>query len=431
MLYERWRQISRDRRDELALRDLESERVWTFGQLDAAVQSRSTDADPVVFPQGHSAEFILVVLRAWRNNQAVCPLEPSQPAPALTKLPPGCVHLKTTSATTGRPRVVAFTAEQLMADAENIVATMGLRPDWPNLGVISLAHSYGFSNLVTPLLLHGIPLLLVPGALPEVVRRSATNTESITLAAVPALWRTWHEATAIPANVRLAISAGAPLPLTLEQAVFATAGPKIHNFYGSSECGGIAYDDSETPRSDGACVGRALHNVRLSQNADGCLEVRSRAVASTYWPQPEPVLHDGCFKTSDLVELKEGLVFLRGRLSEQINAAGRKVSPEAIERVLLTCPGVRDCLVFGLPDGGTEREEIIVACVASSPPLATGALREHALTTLPAWQVPRRWIVVESLPVNERGKISRAEWRERLLAERKPRLDGVSTDRPA
>src|SRR5204863_4900590 len=113
--------------------------------------------------------------------------------------------------TTGVPRLVAFTAPQLMADAGNIVQTMGLRPDWPNLGVISLAHSYGFSNLVLPLLLHGIPLLLLDSPLPEAVRRSAELHPAITLAAVPALWRAWHEASAIPANVRLAISAGAPL----------------------------------------------------------------------------------------------------------------------------------------------------------------------------------------------------------------------------
>ena len=90
---------------------------------------------------------------------------------------------------------------------------MGLRADWPNLGVISLAHSYGFSNLVLPLLLHGIPLILAPAPLPEIIRRAAENEQSITLAAVPAMWRAWHEAGAIPQNVRLAISAGAPLPL--------------------------------------------------------------------------------------------------------------------------------------------------------------------------------------------------------------------------
>src|SRR5204863_8752858 len=109
------------------------------------------------------------------------------------------------------PRLVAFTAAQLVADAQNIIATMGLKPEWPNLGVISLAHSYGFSNLMLPLLLHGIPLILVGSALPEAVRRAAATEEAITLAAVPALWSRWHEVDSIPAHVTLAISAGAPL----------------------------------------------------------------------------------------------------------------------------------------------------------------------------------------------------------------------------
>ena len=103
-----------------------------------------------------------------------------------------------TSATTGPARAVAFTGEQLAADVDNIVATMGLRPDWPNLGVISMAHSYGFSNLVLPLLLHGIPLVLVPAPLPEMVRDRRRRNSAITLAGVPAMWRAWHEAPAIP-----------------------------------------------------------------------------------------------------------------------------------------------------------------------------------------------------------------------------------------
>jgi len=120
---------------------------------------------------------------------------------------------------------VAFAAEQLAADPENIVATMGLRPDWPNLGVISLAHSYGFSNLVLHSCCTGIPLFLGPSPLPEALRRAAAEAGGpITLAAVPALWRAWLEAGAIPPNVRLAISAGAPLPLDLERAVYARHG---------------------------------------------------------------------------------------------------------------------------------------------------------------------------------------------------------------
>src|SRR5438128_6057234 len=143
MLYDRWRQIARENRNELALRDALSGRYWTFRQLDAVAESRPAESGPVVYPQGISAEFIFTVLRAWKARQVVCPLEAGQTPPQFARLPKGCVHLKTTSATTGAPRFIAFTAEQLMDDAENIVAAMGLRRDWPNLAAISLAHSYG------------------------------------------------------------------------------------------------------------------------------------------------------------------------------------------------------------------------------------------------------------------------------------------------
>src|SRR5215472_12198905 len=349
MLYERWSQIASAFADQVALRDFATGQELNFGQL-AAASEQPSELPAVVFAQGSSVHFIFAVLRAWRKGRAVCPLEPDQSPPEISRpLPGNIVHLKTTSATTGSPRLVAFTASQLMADADNIVAAMGLRRDWPNLAVISLAHSYGFSNLVLPLLLHGVPLTLSGAALPEAVRRAAASSEGVTLAAVPALWRSWHEARAIPANVRLAISAGAPLPLALEQSVFAERGLKIHNFYGSSECGGIAYDASSGARLDGSCAGAPMRNVNLTVGEDGCLEVRSKAVGQTYWPEPSARLGDGVFRTNDLAEISYGLVYFRGRAGDQINVAGRKVSPESIEKALLGHPGVRECVVFGVP----------------------------------------------------------------------------------
>jgi len=461
MLYERWRQIALERRDKFALDDPASGRRWTFGELFAAGDSapRSASASsaaadpprrcssppsPFAFPQGHAPEFILALLAAWREGQIVCPLEVAQAPPQISVPPPSCVHLKTTSATTGAARLVAFTAEQLAADAENIVATMGLRPDWPNLGVISLAHSYGFSSLVTPLLLHGIPLLLAPSPLPEAVRRAAHGAPALTLPAVPAMWRAWHAAAAIPSNLKLAISAGAPLPLALEQKIFAQRGLKIHNFYGASECGGIAYDATMTPRTDDACVGTPMKNVALAVADDGWLEVRSRAVAERYWwgaaaegsvgrvsprapsvasagsgvPALPGTLGHGCFHTSDLAEISHGLVYLRGRAGDQINVAGRKVSPETIERVLLGHDAVHGCLVFGVPSTDADRGETIVACVVAKPSTLAAALRQFALLRLPAWQVPRAWWFVDSLAENQRGKISRAAWRQRFEQRR-------------
>jgi long-chain acyl-CoA synthetase len=460
MLYDLWRNVATQRRDQLALREAASGRAWTFGDLFTVGEAIRVGAGEFVFPQGQSAEFILAVLAAWRAGKIVCPLERGQPPPFGggarrtgrapgpdaaagvygTTRPAGIVHLKTTSATTGAPRLVALTAAQLAADADNIVATMGLRPEWPNLGVISLAHSYGFSNLVTPLLLHGIPLILAPAPWPEGVRRAVAGEPAVTLPAVPALWRAWHDADAIPPNVKLAISAGAPLPLALERDVFDRRGLKLHNFYGASECGGIAYDASETPRADAACAGTPMQNVSLSVAEDGCLAVRSRAVAAGYWEVPKPDepagragtaapapagtgseaparsnLGGGCFHTSDLAEILDGRVFLRGRAGDRINVAGRKVAPEAIEQALLTHPQVAECLVFGIPSRDAQRTEEIVAVVASRASEAN--LRRFAGDTLPAWQTPRHWWFVESLAPNARGKLSRAEWRERWFAQ--------------
>jgi acyl-coenzyme A synthetase/AMP-(fatty) acid ligase len=428
MLYERWKIISAARRDETALRDFASGRRWTFGGLFSEGEKSEAKGE-IIFPNGHSPEFIFQLLAAWRENKIACPLEPGQGGASVLAsrfdsshqvrlagtLAPPIVHFKTTSATTGDSRLVAFTAEQLAADAENIVATMGLRADWPNLGVISLAHSYGFSNLILPLLLHGIPLILAPAPLPEIIRRAAETEKCLTLAAVPAMWRAWHEAGSIPKNVRLAISAGAPLPLKLETEIFEMCGLKIHNFLGASECGGIAYDSTDLPRTDAAFVGAPMRNVNLSLG-ENCLRVQSNAVGETYWPEKSKALGGGIFQTSDLAELKDGKVFLRGRSGDLINVAGRKISPEIIERALLANPKVRDCLVFGAASFNAERTEIIIAVVVSDA--KENELKQFLLQTIPAWQVPREWKFVESLSASARGKISRAAWRATFVRER-------------
>jgi acyl-coenzyme A synthetase/AMP-(fatty) acid ligase len=413
MLYDRWRQVAAARAGETALLDAASRERWTFRRLAGEAEKTDPGGTDPRHPRGTGASFVLAVLRAWRAGAFTCPLEAGQLEPAIPVPPPGIVHLKLTSATTGAPRLVAFTAEQLAADADNIVRTMGLRPDWPNLAAISLAHSYGFSNIVLPLLLHGVPFVQMDSTLPEALRVAAALVPDATLPAVPALWRAWHDAGAIPANVRLAISAGAPLPLPLELEVFERSGLKIHNFYGATECGGITYDRSPKPREDTACTGAALDNVTLAVGTDGCLEVRGRAVGETYWPEPAPNLERGVYRASDLVDIEGGSVFLRGRASDLINVAGRKLSPETVERALQAHPGVRECLVFGAPEPDSERGEIIVACVVGAP-LPEQELRRFLLERLADWQVPRRWHWVESLEANPRGKLSRAGWRQRL-----------------
>jgi long-chain acyl-CoA synthetase len=418
MLYERWQQVAQTHAHEFALIESWSGRRWTFAALAQIAETAPFLTDSIIFPSGRSHEFILTVLAAWRSGAVCCPLEEGQASPPIPALPQTCVHLKLTSGSTGQPRLIGFTEEQLAADPANIVSTMGLKSAWPNLGVISLAHSYGFSNLVLPLLLHGIPLILVDTPLPTSVLNAAKLAPEITLAAVPALWRTWLDAKSIPANIRLAISAGAPLTLQLENDVFTQTGLKIHNFYGSSECGGIAYDRSKVPRQQANLAGSAMDNVRLMTNTEGCLEVHSAAVGLGSYPPEAERLGAGRFVTSDMVDLRDNQVSLLGRASDVINVAGRKVSPEGIENALSAHPAVLCCVAFGVTSEDPSRGENIVAMLRLREAVPTETLRQHLLALLPAWQIPREWVFNDELAPNHRGKISRRELRQKWLAQK-------------
>ncbi len=416
LLESRWRETARTHARKLAVHETGSGRSWTFAQLESLADSEPLPPDqPLIHPAGRDVGFLCETLRAWRSGSPICPLESGQEP--FRGAPPGphIALLKQTSGSTRSPRGVALTAAQVAADADQIFTTMGLAADQPNLGVISLAHSYGFANLVLPLLLHGIPLILGESALPEAVRMAARPWGRLTLPAVPALWRTWLEADSIPPNLGLAISAGAPLPLAIEHRALDRLGLKIHNFLGASECGGIAYDRSTTARHEASFVGRPMDGVRLSCGDRGQLIVESPAVASTYWPAPEPSLGNGRFVTSDLAHIDaEGSLWIAGREDDLINVAGRKVAPERIEQIFMTLPGIRDCLVLGIPDESGRGECVGVVYSAESG-ISELTFRTTLADRLAPWELPRRWWRRESLGNDVRGKRSRKAWRQRLL----------------
>lgn len=404
----------------MAVWDGASGRRWTFAELAKAADAEGLGDLGVgrgyVTAVGRGVGFLIEVLRAWKARVPLCPLEPGQAPPLMPSPPAGMAHIKLTSGSTGVARVVLLTESQMAADADQIVATMGLVPEVVNIGVLSLAHSYGFSNLVTPLLLHGVPLVLAESPLPEAVMTAAARVSDVVIPAVPALWRAWHEAGRIPGNIRCAISAGAPLPLPLEYAVYERHGVRIRNFLGASECGGIAFDSGELPRTDAATVGHPMRGVELSVDAEsGCLVVRSPAVAWGYWPESGVSLADGVFRTTDLARIDgDGWVRLEGRAADVINVAGLKVAPETVEQALMTHPAVADCVAFGIPDDGGRGEAVGVVYRLRSG-VGWSELRAYLAGRLAPWQVPRREWHREDLGVDVRGKRSRGMWRDRVL----------------
>jgi len=321
--------------------------------------------------------------------------------------------LKLTSGTTSVPRAIRFRGSQLLADCENICTTMGLTDLDVNYGVIPLSHSYGFSNLVTPLLVRGVRLVISSDRFPRAILDGLATSGATVFAATPLFFQKLAELEKQPKleALRLCISAGAPLPRQAAGMFSAKFGLKIHPFYGSSECGGIAYDASDERHYEDGFVGTPLRDVDIAcADEIGPISVSGPAVGDGYFPDDdEAVLGGGYFVPGDLIRHTERGLYLMGRTSEIINVAGRKLNPLEVEARLAEYPGVKQAVVFGIKSA--LRGEEPVACVVGDD-LGREALLRFCQEKLSAWQVPRDVWLVGEIPGNERGKISR-----RALAE--------------
>lgn len=394
MLYPRWLETSHRHADRPAVFD--GARVLTFSELAAAVSLRPVATAPVIARSG-GPEFFVEILRAWRDGQAVIPVERDAPEPRLARPPVnGTCLVKYTPGASGIPRGIFLDAAQVAADGDRITAAMGLSPEIPNLGVVSLAHSYGFSNIVLPLILHGVPVHLAPLPFPRLIEEIFIAHAALVVPAVPSMWRAWLRGGILAgAPIKLALSAGAPLSLALESEVFAAAGLKIHNFYGASECGGISWDDTATPRASASDVGRALPGVEISINHAGRIIVKSTGVATGYdAPRGDELLSNGVYQTRDLGFLDAtGRLHLTGTLGGAINVAGRKVSPAKVEAALLATGLVARVKVGAVPSKDPERFEEISAAVELVPGATLETLKQTVSKLLQGWEIPRRWSV--------------------------------------
>ncbi|MDX1582322.1 MAG: class I adenylate-forming enzyme family protein [Thermoanaerobaculia bacterium] len=322
--------------------------------------------------------------------------------------------IKLTSGSTGRPRGVLTTENNLIADCVNICTTMGIAPDDVNLGAIPFSHSYGFSNLVTPLLLQGTAVVASNDYMPLSLMELANRHGATVFPGIPMIY---DHLSRVPSedgtfrSVRTLISAGAPLSPAIAKAFRELHGLSIHSFYGCSECGGITYDRLGGAAERGT-VGAPMKNVRVRVNPENDrLMVESDAVALGYidgTEEEQARFEPGRFLTDDLVEwTDDGEVRIRGRATALINIAGKKVNPREVENVILEMEGVREVAVFGAPGGA--RGEIVAAAVVADESVSRQAIREHCTTVLSTHKVPRIVKLLDELPVDERGKVRKSE----------------------
>ena len=215
------------------------------------------------------------------------------------------------------------------------------------------------------------------------------------------------------------IAAGSPLSKTLSERVRARLGSNLVFFYGAAEIAAIAAAPAHAVAEVPGAVGHVFPGVTLEivdesgralrLGQEGSLRVRSPTMVDGYLGDPEQTrasFRDGYFHPGDLGYLtQDGMLVISGREKEVLNLGGAKIRPQLVEDVLSAFGSVDQAAVVGIPNNLGVDE--LWALIVPRSPLDEPALRAHCQQRLapPFW--PVRFVTVDALPRNERGKIDR------------------------
>jgi long-chain acyl-CoA synthetase len=385
-------------------------------RVETADLARRFGASAVIVPESHTAASSIGSVVPYGCGLAAIRVNDAVPRPELCA---GAAILKLTSGSTGLPKATFTTDREVVIDTEHIVTAMGITPSHTQLAAIPLSHAYGLGNLLMPALLQGTAVVLRESFVPQAIASDARDYGANVFPGVPFMFE--HLVISVPAaswprGLHRLMSAGARLEAATARRFHDAFGVKIHSFYGTSETGGIAYDDTDEV-SDETTVGRPMPDVVVTlrpeegaRDDEGRVHVASGAVATRYVGErpSDGAFGDGGFLTGDFGRFDgRGHLVLTGRVSAFINVAGRKVQPEEVEQVLRTMPGVADVRVLGAAD--PARGEQIVACIVRTDgDRNVLAVRRFCAARLAPYKLPRAVIWLDRIPITERGKTDRA-----------------------
>ncbi len=341
-----------------------------------------------------------------------------------------------TSGTTNKPKGVVTTHSNIAAQIEMLVLAWQWTADDSIPLFLPMHHVHGIINVASCALWSGACIeTFAKFEMDRILRRVAAGAYSLFMA-VPTIYVKLLEAFAAASPVenepvlggframRLMVSGSAALPASIFAQWHALTGQSLLERYGMTETGMILSNPYHGERRPGS-VGLPLPSVEVrlkteqgtlvtSEDEPGEIQVRGPAVFLEYWNSPAITRSsfDGdWFRTGDLAVMESGYYRIMGRLSvDIIKSGGYKLSALEIESTLLEHPSIRECAVVGIKDE-TWGEMVGVAAV----------LKEHAasfdLEELRAWsrgrlshyKVPRKLLLLDSLPRNAMGKVTKAD----------------------
>lgn len=340
-----------------------------------------------------------------------------------------------TSGTTGKPKGVVTTHQQIEAQITALVEAWEWEETDHILNCLPMHHVHGIINVLSCALWSGACCTFLPKFSAEAVFELFRLGHINLFMAVPTIYykliNAWADFSEAEQGLlqqrmqafRLMVSGSAALPVSVMNQWQEISGQILLERYGMTEMGMAISNPYRGERRPG-CIGQPLPGVtvRLADEEDrevphgepGEIQVKGPNVFQEYWNKPtataESFTPDGWFRTGDIAVIQDGSYKILGRNSvDIIKSGGYKLSALEIEEVLRTHPLIRDCAVVGVPDlEWGERVAASLILVGTEVP-DFAALRNWLRERLPAYKVPRDFIVQEDFPRNAMGKVTKNE----------------------
>ena len=326
-----------------------------------------------------------------------------------------------TSGTTSRPKQVPLRQQNLMASARTIAAHYSLGADDVSFCVMPLFHVHGLVASTFAALAGGgsvvVPRRFTPHRFwPQARRHSATW-----VSAGPTLHQMIldkADAEGPPASLRFTRSCSSALSPALMARAEATYAVPMLEAYGMTEASHQMASNplppgERKPGSVGIPTGTEIAVIDpgrrfLPAGEAGEVVIRGPGLTSGYAHNDEAnaeSFFDGWFRTGDRGALRDGYLWLEGRLKEMIIRGGENISPAEIEAVLLAHPAVGEAVCFGVED--EKYGELPAAAVTLVAEADTAELLAHCKERLTAVKVPSAIHVLDAIPRTPTGKVQR------------------------
>ncbi|MCB9599235.1 MAG: AMP-binding protein [Sandaracinus sp.] len=339
-----------------------------------------------------------------------------------------------TSGSTGMPKGIVITHDNLVAGARIVSTYLQITADDRLLSVLPFHFDYGLNQLLTTVR-QGATLVLQKSTHPGHVVRALHDHAITGLAGVPPLWaQLFADASpllrAAPPSLRYLTNSGGAFPVELlRRARTALPETRIFLMYGLSEAFRSTYLPPEELDTHPTSMGRAIPETEILVLRDdgthcevdeaGELVHRGPTVAAGYWkdpettakvfrPDPDDAAHRVVHSGDQVRRGPEGFLYFVGRRDQRLKSFGHRVSPEEVERALQDCPLVALAVVGGEPDEHAG-DAIVAHVVPANDAVDVDAIAAFARETMPRYLQPKRIVLHASFPLTSSGKVDRKQ----------------------